>query len=105
MRFYPKKDNVCRPHFFERAGDSWSRHEISLGALHLNAVLLHGAKMWPAREESDIVSSPCHARADIGSDGPGPRDQESHRCSSRSAAATARRRIFPVAVVGILSTR
>jgi hypothetical protein len=46
-----------------------------------------------------------HASADVGSNGAGPRDQKSHSCAPASAAATERRRIFPVAVVGILSTR
>ena len=105
VRLYPKKDNVHRSHFFEGTGDCGPRHEISLGTFHLHAALLHGAKMRPSREERDIEPSLRHARADVGSDCARARDQEPHRWSSMSAAATARRRIFPVAVVGMLFTR
>ena len=102
---HSKKDNVHRSHFFEGTGDGGPRHKISLAASDLHAVLLHGAKMRPAREERDLEPGLRHARTDVGSNCARPRDQESHACSSVSAAATARRRIFPVAVVGILSTR
>jgi hypothetical protein len=61
--------------------------------------------MWTAREQRHIEAGLRHARTDVSSDCPRARDQESHFWSSRSALATARRRIFPVAVVGILFTR
>src|ERR1700687_3290644 len=102
---HSKKDDVHRSHFFEGTGDCGLRHEISLDTFYLHAALLHGAKMRPAREERDIQPGLRHACTEVGSDGARPRNQESHRWSSKSAAATARRRIFPVAVVGILSTR
>ncbi len=68
-------------------------------------MLLHGVQMRAAREQSYIEAGPRHARTDVGSDGPRARNQESHFWLSRSAAETARRRIFPVAVVGMLFTR
>jgi len=66
----------------------------------LHAVLLHGAKMRPARES--VTSNRLrHARADVSSDGAAPAIRNlivDYPCwSSVSAAATARRRIFPVA--------
>ncbi len=105
VRLHPKKDDVHMFHFFEGTGDCGPRHKISLDTLHLHTALLHGAKMRSAREEGDIEPGLRHTCADVGSDCARPRDQESHPWSSKSAAATARRRIFPVAVVGILSTR
>src|ERR1700733_2852233 len=102
---HPKKNNVYRTHFLEGAGDGGPRHEISLAAFDPHAVLLHGATMRPAREQRYIESGLGHASPDVGTNCPGPRDQEFHSCPPASTAATARRRIFPVAVVGILSTR
>src|SRR6202041_244080 len=103
--FHSKKNNVYRTHFFKGTGDGGARHEISLAAFDTHAVLLHGAKMRPAREQRYIESGLRHASPDVGSNCPSPRDQEFHSCPPASTAATARRRIFPVAVVGILSTR
>jgi hypothetical protein len=40
-------------------------------------VLLHGAKMRPAREERDLEPGLRHARADVSSDGARACDQES----------------------------
>jgi len=105
VRLYAKKNNLHRPHFRKGAGDLGPRNKIPLATLHLHSVLLHGVKVWAAGEKGDIESGLGHTRPDIGSNGPGARDQKSHGRSSPSAAATARRRIFPVAVVGILSTR
>jgi hypothetical protein len=105
VRLHAKKDDVDRADFFKRAGDRRPRDEISVATFHLHAVLLHGAKMRSAREQRHIQPGVRHARTNVGSDCARPGDQESHCWSSVSAVATARRRIFPVAVVGMLSTR
>src|SRR5208283_4562013 len=104
VRLHTQKDDVHRSHFFERTGDGGVRDEISLGAFHLHAVPLHGAKMRPAREEGDVEPGLRHAGADVAADGARACDQESHACLSMpvihavhspglsaSAAATARR--------------
>ncbi len=104
MRLHSEKNNVNRPHFFQRTGHRRARYKISLATFHLHAVLLHRAKMRAPREERHIKTCICHACANVSADGPGPRDQKFHAWSA-SAAATVRRRIFPVAVVGILFTR
>ncbi len=78
VSLHAEKDNVDRPHFFERARDRGTRHEISLAAFHLHAMLLHGAKMRPARKERDVEPGLRHARADVGADCARSSDQESH---------------------------
>ncbi len=76
--FTPRKTTSTGPTCFERTGDSGPRYKISFAAFHLHAMLLHGAKMRPAREESDVEPGLRHAGADIGSDCAGPSDQEFH---------------------------
>src|SRR6202165_269706 len=111
MCFYGEEDDIHPTNFFERTGNRGSRDEVAFAALYLHSAVLHGAKMRTSGEQSDIKASFGHTRADVGSDCAGARDQEFHpslstvAAGSRSAAATARRRIFPVAVVGILFTR
>src|SRR5712691_1569967 len=87
MRFHAQKNYVNRTHFFEGGGDVGPRDEISVAALHLHAILPHGAKMWPAREQRDVEAGLRHARADVASDGPRSRNQEFHRCLSMLVTA------------------
>src|SRR5216683_4597609 len=87
VRFHAQKNYVNRTHFFEGAGDSGSRHKISLIAPDQHAILPHGAKMRPAREQGDVEAGLRHARADVASDGPCSRNQKVHRCLSMLVAA------------------
>jgi len=105
VRLHAEKDNVYGTYFIEGTGDFGAGNEISFAAFYLHAIFLHGAKVRATREEGDIKSGLRHARADISSNCPGPGDKESHSSPPASAEATARRRILPVAVVGMLSTR
>ena len=102
---HAQKDDVHCSRLFERANNFGPDLKISFSALHLHAVFLHGFQMRPTREERDIKSSSRHARTDVSADCPGSHDQEFHALVIHQAAATARRRIFPVAVVGILGTK
>src|SRR5258708_30619183 len=105
MRLRGQKARVDRAYLFQGCSDCGPRDEISLAAFYLHAIFLHGAKMRPACKQGHIESGLRHARAEMGADGSGSSDQEFHCWLSTSAEATARRRIFPVAVVGILSTK
>src|SRR4029077_15920238 len=105
MRFHTQKNNVDWTHFFERSYDGGPRHKIALAAFYLHAIFLHGAKMRSAGKQRYVEPSLRHTGANVSADGACPRNQEFHWLSSTRAEATARRRIFPVAVVGMLSTR
>ena len=102
---HAEDNNINGPDFPQSASYFRFRNEIAVSTLHLNAAFLHSAQVGSAREECDIQASMRHASADVGSDGAGSGDQEFHPSSSSRAAATARRRILPVAVVGIFSTK
>jgi hypothetical protein len=69
VRLHSQKHDVCRSGFFEGTYDSGPDLEISLGALHLHAMLLHGIQMRTTREERDVESGPRHARANVGANG------------------------------------
>src|SRR5580700_781614 len=59
------------------------RHKVSLGALYVYAALLHRLQVGSASQQSDIETGPGHACAEIGSNGTGSRDQESHGSISK----------------------
>ena len=80
VSLHAEKDNINRPHFFKRAHDGGARHEISVAAFHLHAVLLQGAKMGASRKKRDVEPCPRHARANVGADCARSRDQEFHAC-------------------------
>src|SRR5208282_2979102 len=73
-------------------------------AANAHAVLLHRAQVRAAGKQGDVQSRARHARPDVGSDGAGADDQKLHCWPSRMADATCCRRIFPVAVRGMLCT-
>src|SRR5712691_5757448 len=87
MCFHAQKNYVNRTNFFEGVGDSGPREEVSLATFYLHAILPHGAKMRPAREQRDVESGLRHARTDVASDGPRSRNQKFHRCLSMLVAA------------------
>lgn len=105
MSFHSQEDDVGWPRFFERTNNSGLNLKISFRAFDVHSVLLHGSQMGPTREERDIQSSSRHARTDVSANGSGSGDQEFHAWLSTRAAATARRRIFPVGVVGMLGAK
>src|SRR5579872_5255698 len=105
MRFYTQEDDIDRSHLVERTRNFRMGFEISFRAFYANPLPLHGHKVRATGEECDIEAGICHARTDIASDGTSARNQEFHPRLSRTAFATARRRIFPVPVVGMLSTK
>ena len=76
--FDAQKNDIHRAYFFKRSGDARLRHKISVTALYLHAVFLHGAKMRTAREQGDVETGLRHARADVGADGAGSCNQKSH---------------------------
>src|SRR5579862_255967 len=105
MCFDPEKDNIKSADSCECAGNLGARFKFPRGVLHPHAMLLHGLKMCAAGKKSYVETRASHQCAKVSSDGAGSRNQESHPCSSKTAVATARRRILPVPVVGMLSTK
>jgi len=114
MCLYAKNNHVGGPSFFKGTDDFGPHFETAAGTLYPHAVCLHSSEVRAAREERDIVAGFSHARADVGANRTRSCDEIFHSCVSVAtrvfssvvrAAATVRRRIFPVAVVGMLGTK
>ena len=105
LRLDREHDHVGRAGLFKARHHARARLEISFGAFHLDAVFLHGTQVWAAGEQGDVEAGASHARAQICADRSGACNQKFHGTPPfRIAAATAPRRIFPVAVCGMVST-
>src|SRR6185503_13982701 len=102
VRLDAEKDDVRGADCLEVAGHLRPDLEVTLGARHPQAALLHRAQVRTAREEHDVGPCVRQSGADVAANGAGSRDDDLHDFCAK-ASATTRRWILPVAVRGIVS--
>src|SRR5262245_7414044 len=87
------------------AGHFGPDFEVSKRAYHPQPALLHGAEMWTAREEQNVVTASSQQSADVTADRAGAGDDELHDALALclNDFAIAPRCILPVAVRGSVS--
>ena len=99
-----EEDDVGRPEPLEAVGHGRPDLEVPVRRADANPPLRERTQLGAAGEERHVLAGARQPGAHVGADRARAHDQRSHRPGSASAAATARRWIFPVAVRGIVST-